>query len=371
MSEIQLSKFNFSIQLTPFAAYIVLKRSLQVDKEGTLALPPQPSLVLLQQAQQDHLNAKKEITHLKNHLKDMERKYEDLGTINSSLLKKLESADLDIDVATQRNDELTKKITLQEKELSKVLAIQKEAKLNSKLLKAEHKEYIVQTDTQIKAYSNSDKVQKKEIHNLQKTITNLKDKNNNLKSEVSQLKIREGSTRKLEKELARLKQKKLISSVSSQTSCTSDTSNMADPENDTKNQQLQTFKTDLENLLKKSLAKGDAWYLVDSHWFKLLKKYVGMDGAMFDSGGKDSGEEYCNPGPINNKPLLKDDGSDIRDHMINEMDYVLVPEEAWEKLVEKFGLSDGQQPVRRKVVERGVVLLNGTTVKYCKVEVYF
>ena len=33
--------------------------------------------------------------------------------------------------------------------------------------------------------------------------------------------------------------------------------------------------------------------------------------------------------------------------MINEMDYVLVPEEAWEKLVEKFGLSDGQQPVRR------------------------
>ena len=81
----------------------------------------------------------------------MEQKYEDLGTINSSLLKKLESADLDIDVATQRNDELTKKITLQEKELSKVLAIQKEAELNSKLLKAEHKEYIVQTDTQIKS----------------------------------------------------------------------------------------------------------------------------------------------------------------------------------------------------------------------------
>lgn len=140
---------------------------------------------------------------------------------------------------------------------------------------------------------------------------------------------------------------------------------MADLENDTKNQQLQTFKTELENLLEKSLAKGDAWYLVDSHWFKQLKKYVGMDGAMFDSGGKDTGEESCNPGPIDNKPLFKDDGSDIRDHMIDEMDYVLVPEEAWEKLVDKFGLSDGQQPVKRKVVEHGMF------VKHCKVEVYF
>merc|ERR1719410_1448800 len=86
---------------------------------------------------------------------------------------------------------------------------------------------------------------------------------------------------------------------------------------------------------------------------------------MFDSGGKDTGEESCNPGPIDNKPLFKDDGSDIRDHMIDEMDYVLVPEEAWEKLVDKFGISDGQQPVKRKVVEHGMF------VKHCKVEVYF
>ena len=46
---------------------------------------------------------------------------------------------------------------------------------------------------------------------------------------------------------------------SSQPHSPPDTSNMADLENDTKNQQLQTFKTELENLLEKSLAKGDAW----------------------------------------------------------------------------------------------------------------
>ena len=50
---------------------------------------------------------------------------------------------------------------------------------------------------------------------------------------------------------------------------------------------------------------------------------------MFDSGGDEAGDESANPGPIDNKPLFKDDGSDIRDDMIDELDYVLVPEEAW------------------------------------------
>ena len=106
-------------------------------------------------------------------------------------------------------------------------------------------------------------------------------------------------------------------------------------------------------------------FLVDNHWFKQLKKYVGMEGAMFDSGGKEAGEESDNPGPVDNKPLFKEDGSDIREHMIDELDYVLVPEEAWELLVEKFGISEGQEPVKRKVVEHGMF------VKHCKVEVYY
>merc|ERR1711892_123280 len=143
------------------------------------------------------------------------------------------------------------------------------------------------------------------------------------------------------------------------------TANMAEQENDTKNQQLQNLRTELQKHLEKPLAKGDAWFLVDNHWFKQLKKYVGMEGAMFDSGGKEGGEESANPGPIENKPLFKEDGSDIRDHMIDELDYVLVPEEAWDLLAEKFGLSETQEPVKRKVVEHGMF------VKHCKVEVYY
>jgi len=140
---------------------------------------------------------------------------------------------------------------------------------------------------------------------------------------------------------------------------------MADQENDTKNQQLQKLKTELQKHIEKPLVKGDAWFLVDNHWFKQLKKYVGMEGTMFDSGGKEAGEESDNPGPVDNKPLFKEDGSDIREHLIDEMDYALVPEEAWTLLVDKFGISEGQEPIKRKVVEHGMF------VKHCKVEVYY
>ena len=67
-------------------------------------------------------------------------------------------------------------------------------------------------------------------------------------------------------------------------------------------------------------------FLVDMHWFKQASTYLTGESA--------------NPGPIDNKPLWKEDGSDIRDHMIDEMDYVLVPEEAWDMLVAEFGLED-------------------------------
>ena len=70
-------------------------------------------------------------------------------------------------------------------------------------------------------------------------------------------------------------------------------------------------------------------YLVDNHWFKQLKKYVGLEGANYD--------ESANPGPIDNKPLFKEDGSEIRDHLIDELDYALLPEEAWTLVLNRSG----------------------------------
>nr|XP_009671394.1 PREDICTED: ubiquitin carboxyl-terminal hydrolase 4 [Struthio camelus australis] len=54
----------------------------------------------------------------------------------------------------------------------------------------------------------------------------------------------------------------------------------------------------------------------------------------------------------------------LKEHLIDELDYVLVPTEAWNKLVTWYGCIDGQEPIVRKVVEYGLF------VKHCKVEVY-
>ena len=125
-------------------------------------------------------------------------------------------------------------------------------------------------------------------------------------------------------------------------------------------------------------------YLVDVHWFKQLKKFLGIeDGSLKKSvanggdqvvpGSEGEEEEGSNlasshPGPIDNGPLYqKDPGKEkeIREHMIDELDYQLLPEEAWKVLVEAFGTTPGQEPIIRKVVE------NGMFIKHYKVEVYF
>uniref|UniRef100_A0A8C9REW1 Ubiquitin carboxyl-terminal hydrolase n=1 Tax=Scleropages formosus TaxID=113540 RepID=A0A8C9REW1_SCLFO len=102
-------------------------------------------------------------------------------------------------------------------------------------------------------------------------------------------------------------------------------------------------------------------YLVDSRWFKQWKKYVG-----FDSWDKyQMGDQNVYPGPVDNSGLLKDgDVLALKEHLIDELDYILVPTEGWNKLVSWYGLTENQEPIARKVVEQGMF------VKHCKVEVY-
>ncbi|XP_018431101.1 PREDICTED: ubiquitin carboxyl-terminal hydrolase 4-like, partial [Nanorana parkeri] len=120
-------------------------------------------------------------------------------------------------------------------------------------------------------------------------------------------------------------------------------------------------KNELGELLKTPLRKGDEWYLVDSRWFKQWKKYVGFDSwDMYNVG-----ETNQFPGPVDNSGLLADpDTQVLKEHLIDELDYVLVPTEAWSKLMSWYGSVAGQLPIVRKVVEHGMF------VKHCKVEVY-
>uniref|UniRef100_G3N760 Ubiquitin carboxyl-terminal hydrolase n=1 Tax=Gasterosteus aculeatus aculeatus TaxID=481459 RepID=G3N760_GASAC len=120
-------------------------------------------------------------------------------------------------------------------------------------------------------------------------------------------------------------------------------------------------KQTIGSLLKTTLRKGDDWYLIDSRWFKQWKKYVGFDSwDMYNVG-----EHSLYPGPIDNSGLFSDQETQaLKEHLIDELDYVLVPTDAWKKLVSWYGCLEGQKPIVRKVVEHGMF------VKHCKVEVY-
>ena len=89
-------------------------------------------------------------------------------------------------------------------------------------------------------------------------------------------------------------------------------------------------------------------YLIDSRWFGQLKKYLGLDHSLGTEGSASA-----HPGPIDNGPLFQENSETpglIKDGLIDELEYVLVPDEAWMSLVEEFGLTDGQPPISRKVI---------------------
>ncbi|KAI6661034.1 Ubiquitin carboxyl-terminal hydrolase 4 isoform X5 [Oopsacas minuta] len=115
---------------------------------------------------------------------------------------------------------------------------------------------------------------------------------------------------------------------------------------------------EIHSLLSKELQKGQYWYLIHIRWYKQWKHYVGYDKWDKSSAGM----EEVKPGPIDNTSLLDQDK--LRRHQEDEIDYKLVPKEAWYKLLSWYGISEGSMSIRRQVVEVGKF------VKQCKIEVY-
>lgn len=100
---------------------------------------------------------------------------------------------------------------------------------------------------------------------------------------------------------------------------------------------------------------GSSRYLVDARWFKQLKKYLGIDHDISALGESNATNH---PGPIDNGPLFKEDPEqpgEIRDGLIDELEYILLPDECWKVLVEEFKLTDGQDPIARKVLESRIM----------------
>ncbi|XP_046852979.1 ubiquitin carboxyl-terminal hydrolase 4-like [Xenia sp. Carnegie-2017] len=137
-----------------------------------------------------------------------------------------------------------------------------------------------------------------------------------------------------------------------------------EPQNDAYNDSqaiLEEQKECIKDLLMKTLNKGETWYLVDSKWLKQWKKYVGYESWEAERMGLES----MHPGPIDNSGLFQDNNfQKLKKHLIDELDYALLPTKAWEKLASWYGICEGQTPIARQVVEHGMF------VKHCKVEVY-
>ena len=117
-------------------------------------------------------------------------------------------------------------------------------------------------------------------------------------------------------------------------------------------------KQEIHSLVGRQFRKGEYWYVINVRWFKRWKRYVGYDKWDISN----AGNEEIKPVPIDNSSLLNQ--CKLKRYQVDEIDYKLVPEEAWYKLLSWYGISRDSIGIRRKVIEYG------KCVKQCKVEVY-
>ena len=96
-------------------------------------------------------------------------------------------------------------------------------------------------------------------------------------------------------------------------------------------------------------------YLICSQWFNQWKRFIGYDVV-----DQFSYESY--PGPIDNTALLEN--GKLKPNKLEKIDYTLLSETTWYRLVSWYGVTEGLVGIKRKVV--GHV----QSVKEPKVEVY-
>ena len=224
---IQLSKLNFAVQLTPFAAYTTLKRSTQVDRNGVPAIPSPPLCILLQQSYKDLSLATEEIKSLRAALKETNQRCEDHATTNAALLVKLKAADDRLVLAQEKSCIMEQKLNDKEKEVVKLEVVKKDIESEFKINKKESEHFRIDTENQIKNLQKNNKMKEKEVYNLEKILANCRDTVSNLKAEVSQLKHENSKmvrdTNCLNNQLKKLTFKKECQSTCSQTNTTLDT----------------------------------------------------------------------------------------------------------------------------------------------------
>ena len=197
INEIQLSNLNFVVNMTPFAAYITLKKSVQTDKDGSYLSPSPPVMCLFDQARSEKIITENENANLKSTIKTLEKKIEEL---------ELKNLEINSDLIRVKDDLATSEraCTLLEKKITK--AHNEKDILDNQLseLQKIHANDVCDLNLQIKTLNKLLKAREKDVHNLNVKVTNTQDTNKNLKYELSKFKA---STHKLENEVKKLEKK--------------------------------------------------------------------------------------------------------------------------------------------------------------------
>ncbi|KRY54184.1 Ubiquitin carboxyl-terminal hydrolase 4 [Trichinella britovi] len=107
---------------------------------------------------------------------------------------------------------------------------------------------------------------------------------------------------------------------------------------------------------------NDIWYIIDSQWLDDFAAYYKEDSV--------SSSTTKPPGPVDNSRILEvrpnSNEQTLKDGLRENEDFYIIPNDAWDKLVEKYGLASGQKPIARKVISR----YSSNKTEYRYVEVY-
>ena len=187
--EIQLSNLNFSIKVTPFAAYITLKKTLQKNLNGTISTPAPPICFLLQNTQEQNFHLGEQTSKLKSIVDTLEKKLETVEHENMGLNKIVEETRRDVDDITKTNNNLHERIDEAEKVIARKEAEKTEILRKFNEMKKKHVLEQKDLSDQIKELKIAKKTNEKQNYDLNETLVNARETLKHHKAEKSQLKI--------------------------------------------------------------------------------------------------------------------------------------------------------------------------------------
>ena len=180
LHEIQLSNLNFIINMTPYAAYITLKKTTLINNEGVPSMPSPPILKLLEQNLREKSNADLEISRLRDTL----AKYEDNCTRLAQENKTLCDALL---TSKEENEAYRTRLEFAQKEVIRLSADNKKLEVEISSNEKKHVQFEFDSGQEISLFKKTIKSKEKEIHNMNTKLKNCHDTISNMKNEISSI----------------------------------------------------------------------------------------------------------------------------------------------------------------------------------------